>query len=213
MKKILILLFVVFATVGQAKTMREMLVAMPDSVVPYLNKNMRLELVELMDMHVTPEVKNSLAGVSKIDTLTADYLQLTLNKVTTLEMKLLARGENGDSLLCMIKTVAAPEKESEISFFSQQWEPLDLHGMFDGKDLGALTETLLAKPDTMSAERYQELKAMVEPRMVYATFSEIGNDVVFNLSLPLLVEEDKMAVKAILLQRKFKWDGITFKEI
>ena len=213
MKKILILLFVVFATVGQAKTMREMLVAMPDSVVPYLNKNMRLELVELMDMHVTPEVKNSLAGVSKIDTLTADYLQLTLNKVTTLEMKLLARGENGDSLLCMIKTVAAPEKESEISFFSQQWEPLDLHGMFDGKDLGALTETLLAKPDTMSAERYQELKAMVEPRMVYATFSEIGNDVVFNLSLPLLVEEDKMAVKAILLQRKFKWNGITFKEI
>lgn len=213
MKKILILLFVVFATVGQAKTMREILVAMPDSVVPYLNKNMRLELVELMDMHVTPEVKNSLAGVSKIDTLTADYLQLTLNKVTTLEMKLLARGENGDSLLCMIKTVAAPEKESEISFFSQQWEPLDLHGMFDGKDLGALTETLLAKPDTMSAERYQELKAMVEPRMVYATFSEIGNDVVFNLSLPLLVEEDKMAVKAILLQRKFKWDGITFKEI
>lgn len=213
MKKILILLFVVFATVGQAKTMREILVAMPDSVVPYLNKNMRLELVELMDMHVTPEVKNSLAGVSKIDTLTADYLQLTLNKVTTLEMKLLARGENGDSLLCMIKTVAAPEKESEISFFSQQWEPLDLHGMFDGKDLGALTETLLAKPDTMSAERYQELKAMVEPRMVYATFSEIGNDVVFNLSLPLLVEEDKMAVKAILLQRKFKWNGITFKEI
>lgn len=213
MKKILILLFVVFATVGQAKTMREILVAMPDSVVPYLNKNMRLELVELMDMHVTPEVKNSLAGVSKIDTLTADYLQLTLNKVTTLEMKLLARGENGDSLLCMIKTVAAPEKESEISFFSQQWEPLDLHGMFDGKDLGALTETLLAKPDTMSAERYQELKAMVEPRMVYATFSEIGNDVVFNLSLPLLVKEDKMAVKAILLQRKFKWNGITFKEI
>lgn len=213
MKKILILLFVVFATVGQAKTMREMLVAMPDSVVPYLNKNMRLELVELMDMHVAPEVKNSLAGVSKIDTLTADYLQLTLNKVTTLEMKLLARGENGDSLLCMIKTLEAPEKESEISFFSQQWEPLDLHGMFDGKDLGALTETLLAKPDTMSAERYQELKAMVEPRMVYATFSEIGNDVVFNLSLPLLVEEDKMAVKAILLQRKFKWNGITFKEI
>ena len=53
---------------------------MPDSLLPYLNKNQRLELLELRDMKVKAEVKNLLNGNTVMDTLTTNYLSLTLSR-------------------------------------------------------------------------------------------------------------------------------------
>ncbi len=101
--------------------MKDLLVSMPDEVMPCLNKNMRLEFAELQEMGVKAEVKNLLEEVSVMDTLTQDFVQIRMTKASTLQMKKLP-SDNGDSLLCVVKTFAGPEKESELYFYNQDWK-------------------------------------------------------------------------------------------
>lgn len=89
MKKIKYILCacLMMASLGmEAKSMKDLLVSMPDSVVPYLNHNLRLEFTELQEMGVKAEVKNLLGETSVMDTLTADFAQLRTSKNATLQM-------------------------------------------------------------------------------------------------------------------------------
>lgn len=121
MKKIKYILCacLMMASMGmEAKSMKDLLVSMPDSVVPYLNHNLRLEFAELQEMGVKAEVKNLLGETSVMDTLTADFVQLRTSKSAILQMKKLPSA-NGDSLLCVVKTFAGVEKESELYLFNK----------------------------------------------------------------------------------------------
>ncbi len=202
---VLACLLLASSTVG-ARSMKDLLVSMPDSLVPYLDKNLRLEFAELQEMGVKAEVQNLLGDTSVMDTLTADFVQLRTSRVSTLQMKKLPVS-GGDSLLCVVKTFSGPEKDSELYLYSQDWKPLPC-----SFDLQSLAGALVQKPDTMNEERFVELKGMIEPKMVYALLLQHEDALVVRLSLPLLSEEDKKQVNAIKMQRKFNWNGKTFNE-
>lgn len=204
---VLLVLMVAFA--AHAKSLRELWVSMPDTLVPALTQNMRVEFAELQDMKVRAEVTTSLGDTSVMDTLTTDFMQVRLNRVCTLQFKILPQTD-GDSIICMVRTLAAPEKESEVMLFDQQWRPLELKRCFDGGDLQSVCESLIQKPDTMSVTRFEELKAMVEPKMMSALLMQHEDAIVFRLALPLLSAEDKKLILPIKVQRKFKWNGRMF---
>lgn len=207
------LLALMLASQGlDAKSMKDLWLSMPDSLAPSLNKNMRTELVELQEMGVKSEVSNLLGFNTVLDTMTVDFAQVRLSKAATMQVKLLPQLQGKDSLLCVVKTYAAPEKESEVMFFDQQWKSLPLQDFFAGKSLDDILATLIQKPDTMTEARFGELKAMIEPKMMSATLFQHEDMIVFRLSLPLLSAEDKKQVNAIKVQRKLKWDGKTFNE-
>ena len=210
MKKIIYTLLLAAMTVlpqsVDAKSMKDLLVSMPDEVMPYLPKNLRLEFAELQEMGVKAEVKNALNDVSVMDTLTTDFLQIRMSKASTLQMKKLPV-ENGDSVICLVKTFSLPEKESELYLYDQNWQRLPLE-----MNLQSLAESLIQKPDTMTDTRFLELKQMVEPRMVSFMLLQHEDGLVIRLALPLLSADDKKAVNAIKLQRKLNWNGKTFKE-
>ena len=189
-----------------AKSMKDLLVSMPDEMMPYLDKNLRLEFVELQEMGVKAEVKNALNDVSVMDTLTSDFLQIRMSKTATLQMKKLP-AENGDSVICVVKTFSLPEKESELYLYDQEWKRLP-----EQVNLQSLAESLIQKPDTMTNARFAELKQMIEPKMVSALLLQHENSVVLRLALPLLSADDKKAVNALKVQRKLNWNGKTFKE-
>jgi len=206
-RSIMICACLLLASLGiGAKSMKDLLVSMPDSLMPYLDKNLRQEMPELQEMGVKAEVKNLLGDNSVMDTLTADFLQIRMSKLSTLQMKKLP-AESGDSLICVVKTYAGPEKESELYLFDQDWKSLDA-----GFDLNSLTSSLVQKIDSMTEERFTELKKMIEPKMVSASLMQHENSIVVRLALPLLSADDKKVVNAIKLQRKFNWNGKTFKE-
>lgn len=214
MKKIKYILCacLMMASMGmEAKSMKDLLVSMPDSVVPYLNHNLRLEFAELQEMGVKAEVKNLLGETSVMDTLTADFAQLRTSKSATLQMKKLPSA-NGDSLLCVVKTFAGVEKESELYLFNQDWQEQDASRIFDGKSLQQLASGLVAKPDTMSEAKFEELKGKIELKIVSALLLQHENSLVVRLALPFVSADDKKAVNAIKVQRKFNWNGKTFKE-
>lgn len=202
---------IALAMCAHGKSLRTLWVSMPDSLAPSLDKNLRTELVELQEMGIKPEVNNLLGSTSVMDTITHDFLQVKLSALASLQMKLLPLSD-GDSVLCVVNTVAAPEKESEVFFYDQQWNMLDVKRFFGGKSLSEIRESLIQRPDTMSEAKFSELKSMIEPRMLSATLFEQEKSIVFHLSLPLLSEKDKKLVSAIRVQRKFNWIKEIFNE-
>lgn len=184
-----------------ARSVRDMWVSMPDSMVEYLTANQRLELVELKDMKVKATVTNELQSETVLDTLTSDYMKVVLSEASVLELKMLPA--NGDSILCMIQTFLGPEKESVVLFYDQAWNK---------QNIEVPVPDLLVKPDTMTSERFEELKGMIEPLMSYAEMEVSQPVITFKMSMPLVGNEEKKAIQSIAMQRKFKWDGSLFKE-
>ena len=211
MKKLFVLVVGVLVSLSvDAQTLRDLWLSMPDSLMPTLDKNLRLELVDLVDMKVKPEVKNLLGEECAMDTLVSDFLEVSSSPSSKIQMKLLPR-ESGDSLLCIVRTLSAPAEESELKIYDRQWN--ELAGMdYLPSDLFQLSKYLRAKPDTLGDEQYHQLISLIEPVMVSAKFDKQSDLLIFNISLPLVSNKEKEKLNAILLQRKFKWNGKRFNE-
>lgn len=211
MKKVfLLLLAVVLSVSADAKSLRELWVSMPDSLLPTLNQNLRLELIDLVDMKVKPEVRNLLGEDCQLDTLTSDFLEFSASSHSKVQMRLLPQ-VSGDSTLCVIQKFSAPASESVVRFFDGQWNELSDKNYLPS-DITQLSKYLKAKPDTLSESDYRGLVSLIEPFMVSAEFAGLTDSLVFSVSLPLVSNEEKTKINAILLQRKFKWEGNKFNE-
>ena len=209
----LITLFIImFSAVTDAQTaMRDIWIAMPDSIVAYFDKGKRTEMVDLYATQMKAEVKNRLGGTSVMDKLTDDYVCVTLNSCSILQLKKLST--NDSFIICVIKSFKAPESESEIFFFDSQWQPkTEKLGLPVTNDESVLKRDFINKPDTMSQEDFEELLSVFDPLMLSAELSETEPIVTLTLSKPLLTSVEIDKVIAIIKQRKFKWSGYIFTE-
>lgn len=199
-------------------SLRDAWLSMPDGMIPYLNKNLRLEHLDFVDMGVKSEVNHQLNGVSVMDTLTVDYTHVTLSNSSSLELRLLPVNDS-TKIICMVKTFKAPAEESEIHFYDAKWNQLaGDYGLKqiknqDNTDVDILLSNFIQKPDTMTSERLEKLSKLIEPVMVYASFDVAEPILTFKLSIPLATPDDREQVKSILRSRRFKWDGGQFREI
>ena len=199
-------------TVRAQVTMRDVWQSMPDHLLPYLHQNLRTELLELHDMKVKAEVKNLLSGTSVMDTLTTDYTFLHLSEYSTLSLKLLTRSDS-TQLICFVKTVMAPEAESEVRFFDVNWKSLDIpNGLPLQESAEALLSRMTVKPADMEEGRFEELRKMIDPVMCHVMLSPAASTLVMQLSIPALTRQERDDIQPIIKQISFKWDGQTFKE-
>lgn len=120
---ICLLLLAMLCPVEAQSLMRDWLIAMPDSVMPLLTKNNRLDFVDFHDCGMEAKVANLLDGKSSMDTLTDDYVHINYTKTTTVDMKLLTVNDTTD-VLCMVTTVKSSVEDSRIAFFDSQWHSL-----------------------------------------------------------------------------------------
>lgn len=201
----IVLMMAVFTAASAQRKMADFIIAMPDSVVPYLNKVKRTEMVDFYGMGVKAETFNLLSEGTVLDSLTASYAHITLNESSRMQLALLA-AEQGDTLLCMVRTLLGEAPESVISFYGADWRKLDGSRYLDAIDPASLVD----RPDTMDIERYEELLRLVDPMMVQTVFSPEDNSLSFSLSTPLVTRKELEQLKPILLQRKVKWNHQKF---
>lgn len=205
MKRNMILALLLLTTmVASAKSMTEVWTTMPEQLVPFLDHNHRLEMPEFIAMGIGGEVDNQLDGKSTMDTLTTDYLHVTLTETSTLEIKRLPVAQS-DSILCVVHTVGLPEGESTVEFYTQEWEPLS-------SPLAKLTpeqtlQQLTLRPDTMTQARYDSLCTLIDPVMTMAHLSVSDDNLTLELAQPLINEADRKAISALLRKRVVRWDG------
>lgn len=211
MKKFLIIwCLILLANATYSKSLDSLLCSMPDSIVPQLNKNLRIELIELKEMGVRSEVTNLLNSSTQLDTLTNNYLHLSIDSLMSLQIKKLPY-EDKDTILCIIKSYTFPSGESEISFHHQDWSTIPATSIMEGNNIQEWAGELMTRPDTMPENQFLELSQLIEPQMIQAELSPDDNTITFHLSTPFVGKDKKEQIDTILLQRKLKWQESSFK--
>lgn len=106
-----------------AQDMRTLFVAVPDSILPLLTENNRMDCVDFVDSKMKAEVKNRLGQVSELKVLAKDYLLLQMTSQSTVEMKLLSVNDSV-KVVCVVRTVCAPACDSAVEFYDTSWKRL-----------------------------------------------------------------------------------------
>lgn len=185
--------------------MGKLFIAMPDSLVGYLNTTKRTEMVDFYHMGVKAETFNRLQNYTVLDSLTERSAEVTLSQASTMQLMLLPTSQ-GDSIICMVRTYLGEEPESTISFFDTTWQPLSGQNCIVMPDSASYTH----RPDTMSVEEYERLLRLIDPVMLHARLDFTTPSLVFSLSTPMVRKTERQQLNAILVERKLKWNGEMF---
>lgn len=126
---ILFILFCACVTGVKAQEMDALFVSMPNRYIPQLDDAWRKDLIDLYNSGKEAKLKNTMAGFSTLEKLTSDYLLLQTTERSTVEMKLLPL-VNNTYVICMITTIKGPIPDSQVEFFTTDWEPLSSSDLF-----------------------------------------------------------------------------------
>ena len=127
----------------------ELFKVMPDSVMPVLTKNNRLDLIDFMEAKMKAEVTNLLDGKSEMTALTHDSLSIRMNSVLRIDMKLVSVAEPIDSstqVIRVVRTYRLNEKQTEriVDVYSSVWRKLS--SVVEQSSLLKRDDELLSKP-------------------------------------------------------------------
>lgn len=132
MKRIFSIALVVLlsaADVMAQTTVSELFKAMPDSILPYLTRNNRLDMIDFMEAKMKAEVTNLLETKTEMTSLDSAHLTIRMSESVVLDMSLMNTTEAYDScqqVICLMKTYYIQGKEAERvpAFYTVKWRPL-----------------------------------------------------------------------------------------
>ena len=99
---------------------------MPDSLMPYLSKNNRLDMIDFMEAKMKAVVNNLLDGKTVMTSLTADSLSIDMNGTLHIDMKIVPVATSSDSCLYNIQvrriyTLNENQAESVVDVYTSAW--------------------------------------------------------------------------------------------
>ncbi len=102
---------------------------MPDSLMPYLSANNRLDFIDFMESDMKAEVTNQMGGISQMTALTDDSLSIRMNESMRVDMLLLHLDELVDStheVVVFTETflVDSLYGNSVVKVYSPDWQPV-----------------------------------------------------------------------------------------
>ncbi len=198
-----LLLLVAFTEVAAAQNVGEMFISMPDSLIPYITSEQRMELIKMkqIDPNSFAEAKTIFKTNVLLTKLTDEQLSVEFGEVVY-NLSRLRSQEGTDSVYCMLRTFATPEKETVGFIYDDSW---NLLSRLDFESFDFLT-------DSVSTDDKRNLYNTMEFPVVEACWDENPEILILRLHFTMLTKEDQELYKDTFLQRKVKWDGKRFNE-
>ena len=114
---------------AQTLKIRDVFRQMPDSIMPYLSQNNRLDFIDFLDSGMAAVVRNELGGSSEMTTLADDSLSIEMSEALKTDLLLLPLAEPQDSMtqvVVMVETflVDSIYGDSHVSYFTPAWQLL-----------------------------------------------------------------------------------------
>ncbi len=206
--RMLVLTFVITASITtSAQGMHDLVRNMPDSILPLLTHNNRLDFIDFIDSNMKAELPNRLGGKSEMTTISNDYTNIRLSKHSEVSIKLLPHGN--DSVICLVRTYSAKASDSSISFFSTTWEPLPTDNFIALPQLS----DFLVFPDSLSQTERSRVSNKIDIPFIQANLSKDNTDITFTLTSPLQMSEDnqkkvKPYIREVITRR---WNNTKFE--
>lgn len=133
MKRVIISALLAVVMIGrvsaQEQSLRDVFKQMPDSLMPYLSQNNRLDFIDFIESDMKAEVENQLGGTSEMVSLAEDSLSIRMNDSMTTDLLLLTLDAPVDTIsqvVVLIETfrVDSVYGESSVRFFTKEWKPM-----------------------------------------------------------------------------------------
>ena len=110
-------------SIAHCETIADVFTAMPDSIFSLLTAKNRKDMVDFYNNKMEAKVRNRLNDYAQLDTLTDQYLRLTLSQSSEATMRLLTTNDS-TLILCLVQTVTKPIRDSRVRFYDSQWRQL-----------------------------------------------------------------------------------------
>lgn len=215
MKKLLLLLLCALGGhYASAQKMRDVFAQMPDTVLHLLSQNNRLDCIDFIENNREAKVTNNMDGVTVLQKLTDDYLQLQLTPSMQVEIKLL-HGADSVCYIAMNRIYAAPAKSSVLSFYTADWQPLLQREMIQipsiddfWKEASVSTESQASA--CLSSDSIDLCKKKIDIPFVCASLSPTEDVLTFRLDLSELEKSDSASVRRYTHELPYRWDKDKF---
>ena len=113
-----------------AADIRTLFINMPDTIMPALTKSERMDFLDYIDSGMKARVRNKLGGESEMTELSDNSLTVSTSRSGKLQMALFQR-KDGTVLICLIKTVTARFDDSRITFYNEDWTPVESESLIE----------------------------------------------------------------------------------
>ena len=131
MRKWLLSLLVCIASVSSAQEpiLRDVFRQMPDSLMPTLSGNNRLDFIDFLDSNMKAAVRNQLGGMSEMTILTDDSLSIRVSEALRVDMLLLKLDEPMDTIQQVVVFTESfltdsVYGETTVKFYTPDWQPI-----------------------------------------------------------------------------------------
>lgn len=123
----LLVFFVSISVAQEQQALRDVFRQMPDSLMPSLSVNNRLDFIDFLDSNMKAVVRNQLGGMSEMTALTDDSLSVRMSDALRIGMLLLALDEPLDTI-CQVVVFAetflvdSVYGETTVKFYTTDWQ-------------------------------------------------------------------------------------------
>ena len=195
--------------------MRDVFAAMPDSMLPMVTKNNRLDCIDFIENAMEARVRNVLGDYVTLEALTADYARFRTSASAVMEMKLLPLKGDSSSVLCVVTTAQAGEEgtalrmeDSNLRFLRPDWSVPDTVPVFSMPDVEAFMKP--EKSDSIDADYDQALRSLRAFHPVRYTLSPDDDSLTVTLQTAALSIDERKAVLPRLQPLRYRWNGLGF---
>ena len=128
-RRYLCYLLLLFASVcsAQEQTLRDVFRQIPDSLMPSLSVNNRLDFIDFMDSNMKAVVRNQLGGTSEMTALTDDSLSIRMSDALRIDILLLTLDEPVDTIKQVVVLAESFMSDSvyqdtSLKFYTSDWQ-------------------------------------------------------------------------------------------
>lgn len=198
-------------TVAQTPSdMTDLFKHMPDSLIPYLTENNRLDLIDYTIAGMQAVVTDKFESSVTLDTLCATYLRLSVSESLAVEMKVLPRQSSADSIshiVCVAHTYGSNAKETVLRFYDTSWQPLSIPDPLESLD----ASSFLANPQSGAAAAPADAVPMPDLVMLSARLSPLSNTLLVTPSFSPVSTEETEKISSMFVNKSLHWNGVMFK--
>lgn len=188
-----------------AEDLRSLFISMPDSIMPTLTKSERMDFLDYMDSGMRARVRNKLGGQSVMTDFSDKSLTIMTSQSGRTEMVLFPCGK-GSNLICIIKTVSARFDDSRLSFYNEDWSPVDGQNLIELPQFDDFLTKEALKSDSLAVFKEESLL-----RLKSATSFDGG--LVFRYTSLDYISEDANRYRSwIKPEIRYVWNGKRFKK-
>lgn len=204
MKPFFILIFSCVSLFGFGQRVADVFKTMPGDILPGFTEADKTLILVDTGLKIIPYPLGNIERMKYSDS----YLQLKTSDIGTFQLKLLPL-VNNTKIICVIKTVCGKACDSDIRFYSTQWEKIDENTL-----LPPVSAESFFDRQKQGSNEYEYALSLLDVEPLSAVFSDDSDALILSLNYEAYLSEENIAKIKPFIKQDFitlHWTKTSFR--